>query len=684
MGNRGSALDNLTTLNPAEMLEALQAYPFLAPYALALYCESRGLLCHSLALFPVLGPGGHSLLCDEICRTGHENVLAQAINRNEPTVFRCKTGLLNFVVPFKLSRSQSCCLLGGGVRDAQLNQSSIELLAREKNLNGPTLIEELTKLPTSSEDELRAVAEKTAEILPALQNGSLYALAFERTMLRLNAIIGLMPELDRLNSSAEVLQLVGETLAVLFDLSRAAVILPTGAERRPMLRCLGQWLPEPVALSDEQLALLLRPAAARRYVLEDEDALQRLPGVKGERVSCQPLSAEGQFLGTLALFDAELAPRDLLLVELLAGRAAQRMLRLEKEREQALEATISEQIIQMISDLSLVDHREALFTRILDLSAGMLRASKGSLMILDEDGEHLYIEAGKGMNPELARNMKVRVGSGIAGRVVSSGHPLLVNDIEKDERVRSANRPRFRTKSFISVPLKVRGEIFAVLNLSDKENQATFDETDLRLLTSFAPHFSALIERTESLERAAALEELSVTDPLTGLYNRRFLERRLEEEISRSLRQELSLTLIMLDLDNFKHYNDLCGHLGGDKALKRTARLLRHSAREMDIVTRFGGEEFCILLPATSKKESLLVAERIRHAIEKEIFPREKDLPLGKLTASMGIASFPTDGNTPRTLINAADMALYRAKSEGRNRTILYELNYRADQATTA
>ncbi|WP_305041955.1 diguanylate cyclase [Geoalkalibacter sp.] len=684
MASRTDTFDNLTSLNPAEMLEALQAHPFLSPYALALYCESRGLFCSSPSPSPLLGMSGQSVLCDELCRTSHENILAQAINRNEPMVYRCKTGLLNFIVPFKLSRSQTCCLLGGGVRDSQLNTPSIEVLAREKNLNGLSLIEELERLPTSTEEELRAIAEKTAAIIPALQSGNLYALAFERTMLRLNAIIGLVPELDRAASAEQVLHLVGEALAVLFDLSRAAVVLPTGADKRPMLCCLGQWLSEPAALNDEQLALLLRPAAARRYVLEDEDALKRLPGVKGERVFCQPLSAEGRFLGTLALFDVELAQRDLLLVELLASRAALRLLRLEKEREQALEAAIAAQIIEMIGDLSLLDRREALFARILDLSAELLRASKGSLMILDEDGEHLYIEASKGMNPELARSMKVRVGSGIAGRVVSSGHPLLVNDIEKDERVRSTNRPRFRTKSFISVPLKVRGEIFAVLNLSDKENQATFDEPDLRMLCSFAPHFSALIERTESLERAAALEELSVTDPLTGLYNRRFLERRLEEEISRSLRQELSLTLIMVDLDNFKHYNDLCGHLGGDKALKRTARLLRHSAREMDIVTRFGGEEFCILLPATSKKESLLVAERIRHAIEKEIFPREKDLPLGKLTASMGIASFPADGNTPRALVNAADMALYRAKSEGRNRTILYDLHDRLSKVSTA
>lgn len=673
MGGHGQvpALDNLISINPSDLLDTLQAHPFLAPYALALYCESRGLLSGDEQRLQSLAPGTWSSFCDEQCRFHHQQALHQAISRNEPAVFRCKTGLLNFMVPFKFSGSKTCCLLGGGVRAREIDLAAVETLARENNLNPMQLLSQLEKLPTSSEEELQGVAGKVFALLPELQHGSLYALALEKAMMKLNAIIGIIPELDRAENSEQVLNLLGETLAILFDLSRAGVVLAAGKEQRARLCALGQWLEKPRALSDEQAALLLKSQGRRKYVLDEEELFKNLHG-SGEHVYGIPLTAEGQHVGTLLLFDVGLTPRDLLLIELLAGRAALRLVRIDKENELALQARIASQIVQMISDFSLLDRREALFTRILDMSAEMLHASKGSLMVLDEDATHLCIKAGKGMNPELARNMKVRVGSGIAGRVVTSGHPLLVNDIEKDERIRCANRPRFRTKSFLSVPLRVRGEIVAVLNLSDKENQATFDENDLRLLSSFVPHFSALIERADSLERAAAMEELSVTDPLTGLYNRRFLERRMEEEISRCLRQDLSLTIIMLDLDNFKNYNDLCGHIAGDKALRRTARILRHSAREMDIVTRYGGEEFCILLPATSKKESLLVAERIRHAIERENFPGEKDLPLGKLTASMGIASFPADGDSARAIVNAADIALYRAKSAGRNRTLLY------------
>lgn len=686
MGGKSDHFDNLTTLNPTELLESLQSYPFLESYSLALFCEQQGFMTAAgKKPAPALCSSNNpAIFCDEVCRPNHESILFRAISNREPTVFRCKTGLLNFVVPFRMPQAQNCCLLGGGVRTAELNLESVEVLAREKSLNGMTVLEELEKLPTSSEDELMEVAHKAHQLIPTLQGGNLYTLAFEKTMMRLNAIIGISPELDRAESVEQVLQLAGETLAVLFDISRAGVVLTEGGDGPKRLRCLGQWLDRPVALNDEQAALLFRRQESRKYHLEDEDPLHSLPRVKGHHATCLPLVSEGKNLGSLVVFDDPIHPRDLLLIELLAGRTATRLLALEKNRESSLKSTISDQVIEMISNLSLLDNQEALFKRILEMSADLLHASKGSLMVVEDDRESLRIEASIGMNQELARSMRVRVGSGIAGRVVSTGHPLLVNDIEKDERVRSANRPRFKTKSFISVPLVVNGNIFAVLNLSDKENEGTFSEADLRLLTTFSPHFAALIERTASLERATALEELSVTDPLTGLYNRRFLERRMEEEISRCLRQDLALTILLLDLDNFKHYNDLCGHLAGDKALKRTARILQHSAREMDIVTRFGGEEFCILLPGTSKKESLLVAERIRHAIEKEPFPREKSLPLGKLTASMGVATFPADGNTPRNLVNAADIALYRAKTEGRNRTVLFDPSQKSDKISLA
>jgi len=314
------------------------------------------------------------------------------------------------------------------------------------------------------------------------------------------------------------------------------------------------------------------------------------------------------------------------------------------------------------------------------MAADLLGATKGSLMLADDERRKLRIVACLGMNRQLALNMEIRRGQGIAGRVLESNAPMLVHDLAQEKGLTVSRRPRFSTRSFISLPFQSNGELIGVLNLSDKLNGQAFVDTDLQLLAKFAYHAGNLFERASVLERATLLEELSTSDALTGLYNRRFLNQRLEEEINRSSRQTIEFAVMLLDLDHFKNYNDLCGHLVGDKALKKVAHLLRRSAREMDTVSRFGGEEFCIILPETGRESAMLVAERMRMAVEREPFFSEEQLPSGKLTISIGIARFPHDGTSANNLLSSADLALYRAKHRGRNRIQLFEAALRKEK----
>jgi diguanylate cyclase (GGDEF)-like protein len=355
------------------------------------------------------------------------------------------------------------------------------------------------------------------------------------------------------------------------------------------------------------------------------------------------------------------------------GRVAGKLLRLKTADEHQRNQSTTQQLITMISELSLLETREALYRSIVEMSCALIQASRGSLMLIDDSDEQLHIVSAKGINLEVARSLPIRLGEGISGRVARSGLFLLVSDIEKDCRIASANRPRFKTKSFISLPMKVKNRIIGVLNLADKETGHIFSEYDLKHLHLLADHAAQMIDRTDFLERAKKLEELAARDPLTGLYNRRLLEARFHEEINRCSRLKQSLTILMVDLDHFKTYNDLCGHIAGDHALQKVADLLKKSAREMDIVTRYGGEEFCLLLPNTSHDEALFVAERIRRSIENHAFSGETGMPQKRLTTSIGIASFPKDGERFETLINAADIALYQAKSKGRNRLATFE-----------
>ena len=168
------------------------------------------------------------------------------------------------------------------------------------------------------------------------------------------------------------------------------------------------------------------------------------------------------------------------------------------------------------------------------------------------------------------------------------------------------------------------------------------------------------------------LEELSVTDELTGLSNKRHFKRKLREEHIRSRRYHNVYCVVMLDIDNFKHYNDRNGHPAGDRLLHELSALLKEQFRTSDLVARYGGEEFIILCPETACEPAMIAAERCRKAIESHPFEHAAHQPLGKISASMGVASFPEWGKSFEDIISAADQALYHSKKTGRNRVTSY------------
>jgi diguanylate cyclase (GGDEF)-like protein len=189
----------------------------------------------------------------------------------------------------------------------------------------------------------------------------------------------------------------------------------------------------------------------------------------------------------------------------------------------------------------------------------------------------------------------------------------------------------------------------------------------------------------ELLQANEILEAQAFTDALTGLYNHRYFQERLSEEIARSLRHNYPLALIFIDVDNFKNYNDTNGHLMGDYVLRTIGAILRqvsgdnHSVtarlRKSDIVARYGGEEFVVLLPYANSKDGKILAERIRKTIENEYFKFEENQPNKNLTVSLGVSSFPDLASNREEMINFADLALYEAKKNGKNQVQIYKKN---------
>ncbi len=180
-----------------------------------------------------------------------------------------------------------------------------------------------------------------------------------------------------------------------------------------------------------------------------------------------------------------------------------------------------------------------------------------------------------------------------------------------------------------------------------------------------------LQEKVKQLEQAQErLRELAVTDGLTKLHNYRYFREYLDRELLRAERHDTKVSVLMLDIDYFKHYNDTQGHLAGDEVLRSIAGLMRENIRSIDFAARYGGEEFVIVLSQTDAESARVVAEKIRLLVEEYPFTHEESQPNGKITISMGIASFPDDGKKAEKVVNTADQRLYQAKAAGRNQIV--------------
>jgi diguanylate cyclase (GGDEF)-like protein len=347
------------------------------------------------------------------------------------------------------------------------------------------------------------------------------------------------------------------------------------------------------------------------------------------------------------------------------------VLRLREELERRMRAASH---LRTFTEIVNTAQPEDAYTTILRHSAELLRAERGSLLLFDERSNELSVKAAVGPHSEEARNARVRVGEGVAGTALSEGRPLVVRDVATLQGIRPAPAERsYKTRSFISYPITVGNRKVGVLNVTDKAGGGVYDELDLRLLDAIAPQMALALDRAEWHHKATQFQLLSITDPLTGLVNRRYLEERLAEELEQSKRRHFAMSFLMMDIDDFKAYNDRHGHPAGDLALEITAQCLKSALRSADTAARYGGEEFSILLPQTGITEAQVIAERIRRRVERTHFPHGKSQPLGAVTVSIGISAFGQGLDTAASIIYAADQALYIAKKRRKNCVEVFE-----------
>lgn len=250
---------------------------------------------------------------------------------------------------------------------------------------------------------------------------------------------------------------------------------------------------------------------------------------------------------------------------------------------------------------------------------------------------------------------------GLSGWVLSTGKSLVIADVSKDKRfIRKFDGIKnLKIKSVACAPLRFKNRVVGVIRLANRKKKEAFTDDDMDLLMSSAGYAALAIER-------AFLYEKLKNDELTNLFNIRYLNQAIEMEIERSRRYKYVFSVIFMDMDNFKKINDRFGHLVGSQVLIEIARLLQRNLRKIDIISRYGGDEFVVVLPQTGLKGGFQVAERLRKEIEHSVFLKNEGYSI-RLTASLGVASYPENAGNKEDLINLADKAMYRGKFMTKN-----------------
>ncbi|HQO58942.1 MAG TPA: diguanylate cyclase [Candidatus Omnitrophota bacterium] len=336
------------------------------------------------------------------------------------------------------------------------------------------------------------------------------------------------------------------------------------------------------------------------------------------------------------------------------------------EDEIHVEKRKMELIIGFYEKIDTVRDMQVLANFTVEEVSNILEAKRCSLMLEDPAAGCLTILGAQGIPEDVIAKTQVKIGEQICGQAALKGEPILVKNIEYDDKFSRGKLPYYLGRSFMIMPFRINDKLAGIINVADKitpmNPDEPFSDMDFKILRIMAKRISTAIENVTLFKE---LNLQTVTDPITQIYNYRLFSESLDQEIRRLKRNKTDLCVSMIDMDHFKSYNDAFGHVAGDDLLRTFGEMLKSNLRDTDIVCRYAGDEFCVVFPNTNIQGAYLAAEKVRKVIEEYPFKQQ-------ITLSIGIAQYQ-EGMSKKDLILKADEALYKAKKNGRNQVVLAE-----------
>lgn len=628
-----------------------------------LFTSNNNSICHAFQTSTA-----HAHLCDPYCGEAYR----RAQEAGEPSYYRCHAGLECFAAPVELEKGSRLAFIGGRAFTSTADYRALVERFRVGDLRDLLSSELFRNVLFATNIELQLLAGRLRGATVRYAEGTPSSHA--RTVNESPATL-IDESSDEADLASELFpagvgleeasRRVAETITAAHDLSSVAVYLRREEVLIPV-SATGQFKVEAPRVSLRAKGREAKRGARASKASTSGDDWFEFDAKDILRVF--PLAVGDEVKGAVAIGG------DAVLTTAGAGKIADycekiavpfELLSLREELERRMR--VAYHLQSFTEKINSVDPDEA-YAAILRHSTELLRSERGSLLLFDEAANELQVKAAVGPRAKNARDARVPMGEGISGTTMREGRPLVVRDLGAAGHSHAPADRKYKTDSFISYPLIVGSRRVGVINMTDKAGGGVYDDRDLNLLDMFAPQMALALDRAEWHQKATQFQLLSITDALTGLLNRRYLEERLGEELERSKRHRFPMSFLMIDIDNFKEYNDRNGHQAGDVALEVSAQCLKSALRSEDVASRYGGEEFSVLLPQTSLAEAQVIAERIRRRVERTTFEHRESQPGGVVTVSIGISSFAPKVDSPETIIGAADQALYLAKSRGKNR----------------